>query len=245
MKRQDVLFLAGVAACVAPFVFSGAVLEGYKTANLEHGILMGAVKFALLATLGEVIGLRIRTGRYNAPGFGILPRAVVWAGLGMAIACAFVVFPAGSIAWLGYMGLAVTGDTLKGAVTGLQVVTAFTISVAMNLIFAPWMMTLHRITDEHIARTGGTVAGLFRPIAVGDILARMNWPVMWGFVFKKTIPLFWIPAHTITFLLPERHRILFAALLGVLLGVVLSIASLMGTGTGTAPPLTRATGPLA
>ncbi|HRZ79119.1 MAG TPA: Mpv17/PMP22 family protein, partial [bacterium] len=44
----------------------------------------------------------------------------------------------------------------------------------------------------------------------------------------KTIPLFWIPAHTITFLLPENHRVLFAAILGVVLGVFLAIASLKG-----------------
>lgn len=228
MKRHDALFIAGVAVFFSPFFFSDAVLEGYKAFNLEHGIIMGAIKFGILATLGEVIGLRIRTGNYNAPGFGILPRAVVWAGLGMAIAYAFMVFPAGSIKFLGYMGLAVTGDTLKGAITGLQFVTAFTISVGMNLIFAPWMMTLHKITDEHIARTGGTLTGLFSPIAFGDILAKINWGVMWGFVFKKTIPLFWIPAHTITFLLPEQYRILFAAVLGVVLGVFLAIASLMG-----------------
>ena len=49
---------------------------------------------------------------------------------------------------------------------------------------------------------------------------------MWGFVYKKTIPLFWIPAHTITFLLPAEYRILVAALLGIVLGVILGIASL-------------------
>jgi hypothetical protein len=50
--------------------------------------------------------------------------------------------------------------------------------------------------------------------------------VQWGFVFKKTIPLFWYPAHTLTFLLPAEYRILFAALLGIVLGVLLSVASL-------------------
>jgi len=49
--------------------------------------------------------------------------------------------------------------------------------------------------------------------------------VQWGFVFKKTIPFFWYPAHTITFLLPGDTRVLFAALLGVALGVLLAIAS--------------------
>jgi hypothetical protein len=48
-------------------------------------------------------------------------------------------------------------------------------------------------------------------------------------VFKKTIPFFWIPAHTITFLLPADFRILFAAILGVALGIILAIADLMGS----------------
>ena len=56
-------------------------------------------------------------------------------------------------------------------------------------------------------------------------MQNLNWKVQWGFVFKKTLPLFWFPAHTITFLLPGEMRVLFAALLGVLLGVILSIAA--------------------
>jgi hypothetical protein len=42
-------------------------------------------------------------------------------------------------------------------------------------------------------------------------------------VFKKTIPFFWYPAHTITFLLPSEQRVLFAALLGIALGVLLAL----------------------
>jgi hypothetical protein len=228
MKQKDLLFIAGVAVLFSPFFLSDAVLAWYQSFNAQHGLIMGGIKFAVLATLGEVIGLRIRTGNYNAPNFGIIPRAIVWAVLGVAIAYAFIVFPAGTIRFLGYLGLPVTGDTLKGALTGMQFVTALSISVGMNAIFAPWMMTIHKITDEHIARNGGTVRGLFRPIDFGDILATMNWRVMWGFVFKKTLPLFWIPAHTITFLLPEQFRVLFAAVLGVVLGVILAIAALMG-----------------
>ena len=58
------------------------------------------------------------------------------------------------------------------------------------------------------------------------IFREINWEVQWDFVFKRTIPLFWIPAQTITFLLPEEYRVLFAAFLGVVLGVLLASASL-------------------
>jgi hypothetical protein len=48
---------------------------------------------------------------------------------------------------------------------------------------------------------------------------------MWGFVYKKTIPFFWIPAHTVTFLLPAEIRVLFAVVLSVVLGLLLTISA--------------------
>jgi len=96
----------------------------------------------------------------------------------------------------------------------------------MNLIFAPVFMTFHKITDLHILQNGGTLKGFFTPIQLKKHFIELDWATQWNFVFKKTIPLFWIPAHTLNFMLPEEYRILFAALLGVVLGVLLSVASL-------------------
>ena len=106
-----------------------------------------------------------------------------------------------------------------------RIVTAFGISTFMNLIFAPVFMTLHKITDIHIINNGGTVTGFFKPIPFKTIFPQLNWFVQWDFVFKRTIPLFWIPAHTVTFLMPEQYRLVFAALLGIILGVLLAIAA--------------------
>ena len=115
----------------------------------------------------------------------------------------------------------VMGESLSWS----KVFVAFCISVGMNTIFAPVFMTLHKITDTHILSHGGTLSGFFTPIKMGEIMANLNWRVQWNFVFKKTIPFFWFPAHTITFLLPGDMRVLFAALLGVVLGVLLAIAT--------------------
>ena len=143
----------------------------------------------------------------------------------MGINMAFVVFSNGVPAFLSYMG-AVDAPTLMGdSISWAKVGVAFAISVTMNSIFAPVFMTFHRITDTHIIATGGTMRGFFTPIPMGKILQNLNWKVQWGFVFKKTIPFFWFPAHTITFLLPGDARVLFAALLGVVLGVFLAIAA--------------------
>ena len=80
----------------------------------------------------------------------------------------------------------------------------------MNLIFAPVMMTIHKITDIHIEKNSGKIGCLLKRINFGEIMSGMNWNVQWNFVFKKTIPLFWIPAHTITFLLPASITLLAA-----------------------------------
>ncbi|MDD2278977.1 MAG: Mpv17/PMP22 family protein, partial [Bacteroidales bacterium] len=114
----------------------------------------------------------------------------------------------------------------NGNLTATKVLVAFCISATLNLIYAPVMMTLHKITDIHITNNGGTIAGLLKPIKMGNIMASMNWKVQWDFIFKKTIPFFWIPAHTITFLLPADFRVLFAAVLGIALGILLAIGSL-------------------
>lgn len=223
MKKNDLIFSITILTVLAIFVFIPLVTNLYLQFNKEHGMIMSFFKFALLATLGEIIALRIRTGNYNEPGFGILPRMIVWGFLGLAINIAFQIFSTGGPVFLAYLGLTNAPEAMKGSFSMLKLLDAFTISTTMNLTFAPVMMTFHKITDTHIIKTGGTVQGLFSPIPFVSIFRNMNWDVMWNFIFKKTIPFFWIPAHTITFLLPAEFRVLFAALLGIALGLILTI----------------------
>lgn len=224
MKKNDFQFLIIILSVVCLFLFFSPVTVWYLKFNKDHGMIMSFFKFAFLATLGEIIALRIRSGKYNEPGFGILPRMLVWGFLGLAINLAFNIFAAGAPAFLAYMGLTEAPKAMAGSFSGIKLLDAFTISATMNLIFAPVMMTFHKITDIHITETGGTVRGLLSPIPFARIFKTINWDVMWIFVFKKTIPFFWIPAHTITFLLPSEFRVLFAALLGIALGLILALA---------------------
>jgi hypothetical protein len=198
----------------------------YNEFNKEHGFITAFIKFAILATTGEAIGLRIREGVYNKPGFGLLPRAVVWGFLGLTIKLAFIIFAKGTPSFLESLGMKDAGEIMNADLTFGKLIIAFVISTAMNLIYAPVMMTLHKITDTHIINNGGTFSSLFKKIHFADILKSVNWDVQWHFVFKNTIPFFWIPAHTITFLLPADMQVLFAALLGIALGMILSWASL-------------------
>jgi len=225
MKKSDLIFLLAVVLFFLPFFACDAVYDFYKSFNKEHGMIMAFIKFAILATLGEVIGLRIRTGKYNAPAFGIIPRAIVWGFLGLTIKMAFKIFAVGAPAFMEYMGVEGAAASLGGDFSVTKLITAFAISVSMNTIYAPVMMTFHKITDMHIMNNGGTVSGLLKPIKFAQLFQGINWDVQWNFVFKKTIPFFWFPMHTITFMLPEEWQILFAAALGIALGVILSIAN--------------------
>jgi hypothetical protein len=229
MKKQDLFFILGAILLFAPFFLSSSLFNFYREINQQHGMIMSFIKFAILATMGEVIGLRIKTGKYNQPGFGILPRAVVWGLLGLTIQMAFVIFSTGAPLFLAYLGFEGAATAMaSNELTAIRILVAFTISVTMNLIYAPVMMTLHKITDTHIVLNGGSMVSLIRPIQMGKIMSGINWNVQWDFVFKKTIPFFWIPAHTVTFLLPPEYRVLFAAVLGIMLGILLAIAAVRG-----------------
>jgi hypothetical protein len=230
MKKSDFLFVLFFLLLFIPFIISKPLFEFYESFNREHGMVMSFIKFAILATMGEMIALRIRKGVYNEPGFGIASRAVVWGFIGLAIKLAFTVFATGTPIFMEYLGVKYSVAAMKGSFSGLKLLNSFCISVAMNIIFAPVMMTFHKITDTHIINNGGKLSCLLKKIEFAQILKTMNWDVMWNFVFLKTIPLFWIPAHTITFLLPPDFQVLFAALLGIALGLILAFASLKGRG---------------
>ncbi|MFZ4740427.1 MAG: Mpv17/PMP22 family protein [Bacteroidales bacterium] len=240
MKKNDFLFIIIAAIILLPFIplpFLSIIQKGFIY-NPQFWVITSFIKFALLATMGEVIGLRIKTGEYNNPGFGILPRAIVWGFLGITIKLAFDIFSIGIPGFLekscsitGVADAMKTKDIFDAIANGMgttRFLAALCISTAMNLIYAPIMMTFHKITDTHIVDNGGTLSGFFRKIKMGEILSKINWNVQWNFVFKKTIPFFWIPAHTITFMLPVEYRVAFAAVLGIALGIILSFAAIKG-----------------
>ena len=227
MQKRDIYFLLAVIIVFSPFFIFDSVYQFYDSFNKEHGLIASFIKFAILATLGEIIALRIREGIYYRSNFGVIPRAIVWGFIGLTIKIAFIIFATGTPAVLKYLGLEnATGALKSEGFSGIKLLTAFCTSVAMNLIFAPVFMTFHKITDTHIIWNNGKIKGFFTPIAFRKIFPSLDWEIQWDFVFKKTIPFFWIPAHTITFILPPHLRVLFAALLGIVLGVLLAIASL-------------------
>ena len=230
MKKQDWILILCVVAVLTPFFIPATgFFAWFNDTTTNHPYIMAFFKFAILATLGEMLALRIRKCVYNEPGFGIVPRMMVWGFLGMCIAMAMVIFKSGTPVFLASVAGCdpqVLRDIFAAPeLTWGKLGIAFAVSVLMNSIFAPVMMTFHKCTDIHILDNGGTVRGLLRPMKMREIFAtKVNWDVQWNFVIKKTIPLFWFPAHTITFILPPTFQVLFAALLGVALGLILALA---------------------
>lgn len=225
-SRNDLFFMLGLCLFFLPFFISEGLFNAYYRFNLEHGLLMSFIKFFFLATTGELIGLRIKTGSYYYKGFGLFPRALVWGFLGMTIYMAFAIFASGTPVLLEKMGFHNASIMLHSELSWKKVAVSFSIATALNLFYAPILMTFHKITDTHILENGGTLKGFLQPVQFARIFREINWDVQWNFVYKRTIPLFWIPAQTITFLLPEEYRVLFAAFLGIVLGVILAVAAL-------------------
>jgi hypothetical protein len=234
MKRNDLVILFVVILVFLPFFLFRPVFDFYQLFNKEHAYMASFIKFAFLATFGECIGLRIRSGKYYQKGFGLIPRAIVWGFLGVSIKMAFVIFGEGAPFLLKTLGISFPfenpGDILRQPwFSWLKILSAFSVSTTLNLFFAPVFMTFHKITDMHIIETKGTLRGFFTPINFRRQFMELDWSTIWNFIFKKTIPLFWIPAQTLNFMLPEEYRVLFAAFLSVVLGVLLSVASLYST----------------
>lgn len=229
MKRNDILITLIVIGVITLFIAVEPLKDWFMQwsgAKDWRFFLLAYFKFAILATLGESIGLRISKGVYNEKGFGLLPRAFVWGILGVGISVAMGLFARGTFGFFDYFGLNITAANLAEQTFGIKLLYAFSVSLFMNTFFAPVFMTVHKVTDTHILENQGSFRKFFTPIPFGRIIENLNWKVQWNFVFKKTIPFFWYPAHTITFMLPKEFQVLFAALLGVALGIILSIANL-------------------
>lgn len=209
MKKGDfiwVLMLVGVLA----FMVAPQTKPYFESWTASVPYVMGFIKFAILATMGEMMTMRIATGDYNKPA-GLVWRIIIWGLIGMLITLMFQVFAAG-----------VLGAQAKGYLPfeGNKLAFAFFTSVIMNCFFAPAFMALHKYTDTNLDLR----AQLGRKVSIKEITAAINWDMFVSFVVLKTIPFFWIPAHTITFILPEGMRVMAAAILSIALGAILAFA---------------------
>ena len=217
--RSDRAGLAcGIAAIAIIAAFAAVLIvpawrEVFKTLSAEHPYIMGFIKFALLATVGEVFALAIKNKRFVMP-YYIGWRMLIWGVIGVAITFMMKTYS------YGVDGL-MKNDLLPGQGEGFgsRLLKAFYTAAVMNLTFGPTFMATHKCTDKYLElrHSGAKKPGL------RGVINGVDWHGFVSFTLFKTIPLFWIPAHTLTFLLPAEYQVVAAAALSIALGIILSL----------------------
>ncbi|MBC7958273.1 MAG: Mpv17/PMP22 family protein [Vallitaleaceae bacterium] len=180
-----------------------------------HPYLGGFVKFAILASMGDMLGARILKGRWVFP-TGFLFKAIVWGILGMMITLVFTVFMSGAAGAQAAGRLPFQGSKLAQAFWG---------SMIMNLTFGPMLYIYHRFGDLFVdlmlEKRKGTYNGR---ITVKEMVSRVDWYTIVSFSWLKTCLFVWIPCHTIVFLLVPEYRVLASAFLSILLGIIIAFS---------------------
>ena len=224
MKKGDIVAILYVVACVLavcyfPFELKNGTLSwGYEVNGngvLNFGAmtkvypyLMGFIKVALLATFGELIKIRRKTGSYKVDLLAL--RFVIWGFYGMMFSLAFPLFDKGV---KGLMDLGLWPGQAAPAALGMKIWLAFSCSFLINMIFAYPMMLSHEWFNMVLAKQ--------RFVGGAQFMEGID-KHLWGSFIPFSIVWFWIPAHTITFSLPGEYRILMAASLSVALGFLLT-----------------------
>lgn len=210
MKRNKIIDIVWAVGVIA-FVWL-LVTDFFLSFASKHTYLSAFVKFGVLAPMGELLVIRMTKKEWKLS-TGFVYKVIIWGIFGMAIGIAFKLYNAG-------VNTILQNNTVLGSFKGF--VIAFLTSALMNLTFGPVMMGTHKVTDK-LVDLKCTNKG--KKIKVKDAVKEVDWYGFITFVVFKTIPFFWIPAHTIVFLLPNEFRLIAAALLSMALGILLTVAN--------------------
>jgi hypothetical protein len=168
-------------------------MDCYLSLVKQYPIYTAMIQFAILGTLGDCVARCCQSKKIFWP-FNLketIWKPIEWAILAVLIKYAFIGFT-------GFVDNLLAQGYLPRFDTGIF--RAFAISVTMNLQFGLLLVILHRILD-------------YLPFG------KVNWAnIQKGFY---SLIWFWIPAHTITFMLPKDYQIGLAALWSLVLGFLL------------------------
>ncbi|MFL0247354.1 hypothetical protein [Candidatus Clostridium stratigraminis] len=210
MKRGDFLWGAALLIWILILVVP-ATRTAFIAVTDAHPYAGGFFKFAILASMGDLLGIRVLRGDWLIPK-GLLYKGIVWGIIGVMVTLVFTVFMGGAAAAMAAGRLPFKGSSIAQAFFG---------SAIMNVTFGPMMMAFHRFTDMFIdtkyEKKGGKVT-------LKELIEKNDWNSLVEFSWLKTCPFFWIPAHTIVFLIPGNYRVLASAFLSIALGLLLAIA---------------------
>ncbi len=210
MKKGDFLWafilLIFIIILVVP-----ASRVAFINATDAHPYIGGFIKFGILATMGDLLGARVLRGDFVIPK-GVFYKAAIWGIIGLMITLVFTVFMGGVAAAQAASKLPFKGSVFAQAFFG---------STIMNVTFGPMMMVFHRFTDMYVdtkyEKSGGKVT-------FSELIDKNDWHSLVEFSWIKTCPFFWIPAHTVVFMLPSQYRVLASAFLSIALGLLLALA---------------------
>jgi hypothetical protein len=204
-----ILWIAALSASIAVLVipFTRDAIMAFTDAR---PYVAGFIKFMILATMGDLIGERILKGYWNV-NKATVAKALVWGFLGMAIVLAFSIFNNGVIA-------SQASGKLPGE--GMSFMTAFFTSAIMNVTFAPAMFLFHKYTDATI---DVAYAEGLRAVNFDRITGNIDFKGMVEFSILKIVPFFWIPCHTIVFMMPGQFRVVVSAFLSIALGLFIAL----------------------
>lgn len=168
------------------------LLQAYVTAVKSYPIPMAMIQFAILGTLGEIVSKWLINKSFKYP-FSFM--ISLWKMLEWAILAVGIKYAFQGFG--GYTDRLIEHGYLP-PMTGLAY--AFTLSALMNLQFGVLLVLIHRVLDNLPLKTKNW-----------KNLDKGLYSLLW----------FWIPAHTLTFMLAPDYRIGLAALWSVFLGLIL------------------------
>ena len=180
--------------------------------NEKLPYIAGFSQFMIFAHGGELFSGRMLYREWNinkSTGF----IALVWGIGGICVTFVFKLYSIGISAAMAEGLLPFDGSNLA---------TAFFTSCVLNLLFAPVFSAAIRIFGNY----GEARFTEGRRMNVYEAVSSVEWGEFVSFNFLKTIPGFWIPINTVGFLLPENMRVLFAAVLSFVFGMMMTILKL-------------------
>ena len=155
-------------------------------------ILTAMAQFAVLGTLGDAVSHWIVKRKIFSP---YDAKILILKIIEWSVLAVMIKY-----AFIGFQGFvdSLINQNYFPALSGIS--RSFTVSTLMNLQFGPFLVIMHRLMDNLIA-------------------GKQNWKNLdKGFY---SLLWFWIPAHTITFILPKEFQIGLAAVWSLALGIIL------------------------
>ncbi len=209
MKLGDYLW-GGLLLLWAVVLVVPATREVFMAMTQAYPYISGFLKFFVLATMGDMLGARILHGQWQKTK-GLIFKAIIWGIIGMMITLAFTLYSEGVLA---------AQDIGRLPFHGSKFGHAFLTSVMMNITFAPFMFLFHKFSDLYIdVKYRG-----MKKVTINDLVKEVDFNMLIGFSMLKTIPFFWIPCHTLVFLMPPQYRVVASAFLSIALGLMMAIA---------------------